>query len=210
MEQWDIDDTISANKANKLSVVKGTTDELNELSSEEISSGSVFYDEIINKLLLNKGTDIARDYQDLDNDIIGSIRISTVVEPDKGWLKCDGSSLSRNDYADLFAVIGVTYGSEDSATFNLPNLIDSKFVRAVNSNARRNEKGGTETVILTVGQLPVHSHLYETLPDNLNLTGHNTFNRGIENTAISGSTGGNQPHNNVPKFLTSVYVIRSN
>ena len=45
-----------------------------------------------------------------------------------GWLLCDGSAVSRTDYAALFAVIGTTYGSGDgSTTFNLPNLVD-KFV----------------------------------------------------------------------------------
>ncbi len=45
-----------------------------------------------------------------------------------GWLLCDGSAVSRTDYADLYAVIGTTYGAGDgSTTFNLPNLVD-KFV----------------------------------------------------------------------------------
>lgn len=42
-----------------------------------------------------------------------------------GWFLCDGSAISRTDYADLYAVIGDTYGSGDgSTTFNLPNLTD--------------------------------------------------------------------------------------
>ena len=45
-----------------------------------------------------------------------------------GWLLCDGSAVSRTDYANLYAVIGDTYGAGDgSTTFNLPNLVD-KFV----------------------------------------------------------------------------------
>lgn len=45
-----------------------------------------------------------------------------------GWLLCDGSAVSRTDYAALYAVIGTTYGAGDgSTTFNLPNLVD-KFV----------------------------------------------------------------------------------
>ena len=46
----------------------------------------------------------------------------------QGWLLCDGSAVSRTDYAALFAVIGTSYGAGDgSTTFNLPNLVD-KFV----------------------------------------------------------------------------------
>lgn len=40
-----------------------------------------------------------------------------------GFLLCDGSAVSRTTYADLFDVIGTTYGSGDgSTTFNVPNL----------------------------------------------------------------------------------------
>ena len=46
----------------------------------------------------------------------------------QGWLLCDGSAVSRSDYAALYAVIGTTYGAGNgSTTFNLPNLVD-KFV----------------------------------------------------------------------------------
>ena len=46
----------------------------------------------------------------------------------QGWLLCDGSAVSRKDYAALYAAIGTTYGAGDgSTTFNLPNLVD-KFV----------------------------------------------------------------------------------
>lgn len=46
-----------------------------------------------------------------------------------GYLPCNGSAISRTTYADLFAVIGTTYGAGDgSTTFNLPNLTD-KFIQ---------------------------------------------------------------------------------
>lgn len=42
-----------------------------------------------------------------------------------GSLAADGSAISRTTYADLFAVIGTTYGTGDgSTTFNIPNLVD--------------------------------------------------------------------------------------
>ena len=42
-----------------------------------------------------------------------------------GWLLCDGSAVSRTDYAKLFSAIGTIYGEGDgSTTFALPNLID--------------------------------------------------------------------------------------
>jgi microcystin-dependent protein len=44
--------------------------------------------------------------------------------PPTGWLFCDGSAISRTNYASLFSVIGITYGNGDgTTTFNLPPLM---------------------------------------------------------------------------------------
>ncbi len=46
-----------------------------------------------------------------------------------GWLKCDGSAVSRATYAALFAYVGVIYGVGDGVTtFNLPD-IRGEFIR---------------------------------------------------------------------------------
>ena len=37
---------------------------------------------------------------------------------------CDGSSVNRHTYHNLFNVIGTKYGYENQESFNLPNLID--------------------------------------------------------------------------------------
>ena len=39
-----------------------------------------------------------------------------------GYLLCNGASLSRTEFQELFAVLGTKCGSVDSAHFNLPNL----------------------------------------------------------------------------------------
>lgn len=52
----------------------------------------------------------------------------------ENYLLCDGSAVSRSTYADLFKVIGTTYGAgDDSSTFNLPNLVD-RFVEGGSSS----------------------------------------------------------------------------
>lgn len=46
-----------------------------------------------------------------------------------GYLLCDGSKISRTTYANLFKVIGTTYGSGDgSTTFALPNYSSARMV----------------------------------------------------------------------------------
>jgi hypothetical protein len=40
-----------------------------------------------------------------------------------GWLRADGSAISRTTYGDLYAICGTTYGTGDGlTTFNLPNM----------------------------------------------------------------------------------------
>lgn len=59
----------------------------------------------------------------------GRVDFFAMQSPPAGWLKCNGASVSRATYADLFAAIGITYGNGNGATtFNLPDL-RSEFVR---------------------------------------------------------------------------------
>ena len=47
----------------------------------------------------------------------------------EGYLLCDGSAVSRTQYARLFEALGTIYGSGDGGTtFNLPNLV-GRFIR---------------------------------------------------------------------------------
>lgn len=52
--------------------------------------------------------------------------------PPPGYLECDGSTVSRGQYARLFAAIGTLYGVGDgSTTFMLPDLkTNGMFIRA--------------------------------------------------------------------------------
>ncbi len=53
----------------------------------------------------------------------------------EGWLICDGGSVSRTQYADLFDAIGIAWGSGDGATtFHLPDL-RGIFARGLDGNA---------------------------------------------------------------------------
>lgn len=47
------------------------------------------------------------------------------------WLLCDGAAVSRTTYADLFAIIGTTWGvGNGSTTFNLPDFREAAPVGA--------------------------------------------------------------------------------
>ena len=54
---------------------------------------------------------------------IGSVLAYVGTTPPSGWLLCQGQAISRTDYADLFSVIGTTFGSGNgTTTFNIPDM----------------------------------------------------------------------------------------
>lgn len=67
----------------------------------------------------------------LQPGFILAIPFSTVPT---GYLECDGSSLLREDYDELFDAIGTTYGAADDYHFNLPDY-QGVFLRGVGGNA---------------------------------------------------------------------------
>lgn len=60
---------------------------------------------------------------------VGTVQYFAMNTPPTGWLKANGSAISRSTYADLFTAIGTTFGVGDgSTTFTLPDL-RGEFVR---------------------------------------------------------------------------------
>lgn len=89
---------------------------------------------------------------------VGSIIISTSSVIPTGYLVCDGSAVDRSQYADLFAVIGTTYGSGDGLnTFNLPNL-SGKVAVGPTSGLVLGSTGGEATHVLQSSEIVAHTH----------------------------------------------------
>ena len=64
------------------------------------------------------------------------------------FLLCDGSAVSRTTFDKLFSVIGTKFGAGDgSTTFNLPNLVDHRFI-----------EGNTTAGATHDSAMPEHSH----------------------------------------------------
>jgi len=55
--------------------------------------------------------------------VVGAITMYGAETPPDGWLLCDGTAVSRATYAELFAVVGETWGAGNgTTTFNLPDF----------------------------------------------------------------------------------------
>ena len=84
--------------------------------------------------------------------------------PPTGYMFADGTAISRTEYAALFAIIGTTYGDGDgSTTFSLPDKRRKVTVLKDSANTNFNtlgKTGGSETVTLTVAQMPSHTHTF--------------------------------------------------
>ena len=79
------------------------------------------------------------------------------TSPPDGWLLCDGESKDTNNYEELFAAIGVTYGGSGSF-FKLPNFND-KFPKG-SSLQNANTTGGQNDFAITKANLPNISHTH--------------------------------------------------
>lgn len=95
--------------------------------------------------------------------VIGEIvTFAGATSPNPNWLACDGASLLRTDYTDLFTVIGTIYGAVDGSHFNIPNVIGRVGVGAGSTGGLSphsiGDAFGDETITLGVGSIPSHSH----------------------------------------------------
>jgi microcystin-dependent protein len=146
-----------------------------------------------------------------------------------GWLICDGAAVSRTQYPQLFAAIGISYGAGNgSSTFALPNARGRVLVGRDAGQTEFDtlgETGGAKTHTLTVDEMPAHRH--ELAIDSQNAVVSSTTGSGFlkANGAILGrigsaivprsltsaisAVGADQPHNNLQPYLVTQFIIRA-
>ncbi|KAB7782178.1 phage tail protein [Methylorubrum populi] len=145
----------------------------------------------------------------------GKIEFFAAVEAiPSGWVECDGREVSRSAYTALLSRIGFAHGAGNgSTTFNVPDMNgrvpfgrDSgkgRLTGAGGLGGNIGNVGGSETVTLSVAQMPSHSHSGSTAAAGGQAAtntgaagGHNhggsTGNGGAHNH--TGSTGGAGGH----------------
>lgn len=113
-----------------------------------------------------------------------------------GYLECDGSAVSRTDYAALFAALGTTWGAGDgSTTFNLPDFrgrttIGSGTGTASDATAHAlGSTGGAETHTLTGAESGTSAHGHGMTQPKFNVGAHQHT---ILNSAIMYNANGSQ------------------
>ena len=98
----------------------------------------------------------------MSEPFIGEIRLFAGNYAPKGWAFCDGQLLPIAQNTALFSLLGVTYGGDGKNVFALPDLRDRAPMHAGAgpglTTRHLGEIGGSDTVALTVGQIPAHTH----------------------------------------------------
>jgi microcystin-dependent protein len=161
---------------------------------------------------------------------IGEIRMFGGNFAPAGWSFCDGQLVPIAENDALFNLIGTTYGGDGQETFGLPDLrarvpVHQGTAPSSGTTYPIGQKAGTETVTLTLQQIPVHSHPFigsgadanssqasgnvlATLPAATTKSAYGNLGPfGTLDPSSIGPTGGSQPHDNSQPFLVVSFII---
>jgi microcystin-dependent protein len=157
----------------------------------------------------------------MSSPFIGEIRMFGGNFAPVGWAFCNGALIPISENDALFNLIGTTYGGDGQETFALPNL-QSRIPVHVGPGFALGQSGGTESVTLTVSQIPAHSHVPQCFAAGGN---QNKPDAGVwassspatyyasaapsvtMDPAAIGSSGGSQPHDNMVPFLVINFIL---
>lgn len=103
------------------------------------------------------------------------------------WKECNGQTLVKEAYPELYAILGTLYGPETPTTFTLPDMRE----KVVRGSSIAGASGGSDTTTLSVGNLPSHAHSIEGHTHGI---GSHTHDISIENTTVTTSTAGEHSH----------------
>lgn len=141
----------------------------------------------------------------------------------RGWSFCSGQLIQVSQNSALFSILGTTYGGDGRTNFGLPDMRGRVPVHSGGTSAgpgltarRLGEKSGQESVTLTAGQIPAHSHpVFTGVADKTSPAagfpavandGESNFHADA-NASPPASGGGGQSHDNMPPYLAVNFII---
>ncbi|MEM9886566.1 MAG: tail fiber protein, partial [Bacteroidota bacterium] len=154
-------------------------------------------------------SDISVDLTPLIDDLVpvGTIQMWPTSTAPSGWLICNGSSFNASTYPELNSVLGGN---------TLPNFNGRFPLGAGNSGTTGSTShsikstGGEEQHVLTINEMPAHSHGVTYSDRSKDGNGNNVSDLGSSGkTETTSSTGGSQAHNNMPPFYTINFIIKA-
>ncbi len=125
--------------------VKRAENSYNEIADYEKNAEKILYGRTIIGMIVPYGGDIPGK-KPIRKKVFRGLRYVEIEISDNtpgdpcqvkpGWFFCNGASLDREEYKDLFDIIGVAFGAPDPNSFNLPDL-RGRFIRGVSYGTGR-------------------------------------------------------------------------
>lgn len=166
----------------------------------------------------------------MSDPFVAEIRMFAGNFAPTGWAFCNGQLIPISQNTALFSLLGTTYGGDGRSTFALPNLMGSAPMQQGQGpglSARwLGEQGGVPYVALLSSEMPAHTHQVNvvdasgdaTTPDDAlwasameGRLGTNMYSDASPNQMMNpfttAITGGGQPHNNMPPYLCTSFII---
>jgi microcystin-dependent protein len=171
----------------------------------------------------------------MSNAFLGQITMFAGNFAPKGTALCNGQTMSIQQNAALFALLGTTYGGNGVNTFALPNLQSQLPIHQGQgqglSNYSLGQTAGTPSVTINQTTMPAHTHTFNattanatspSIATNLLPGVPNVANAKNDFYALQGSVslnfvnmaataastvGGSQPHTNLMPSLCITFII---
>jgi microcystin-dependent protein len=167
----------------------------------------------------------------MSDQFVAEIRIFPFNFAPRGWAFCNGQILPISQNTALFALLGTTYGGNGTSNFALPNMQGNAPMHPGQGPGLSlhdlGETSGSASVTLLQSEMPQHFHSLMAVngppPANAGTPGPGVAlarssggmaykqpplgGVGPMSASAIGSTGGNQPHNNMQPYLTLNFCI---
>lgn len=165
----------------------------------------------------------------MSDQFLAEIRVFPFNFAPTGWAFCNGQIMPISQNTALFALLGTTYGGDGKSTFALPDLQGSVPMQPGQGQGLSlrdlGEQSGVESITLLVSEIPVHTHIVNTMSDpgtlqipapdrilarSANASAYQTntsANLAMMAPQALAPAGGGLPHNNMQPYLTLNFCI---
>jgi len=163
----------------------------------------------------------------MSESFVGEIRLFGFNFAPMDWALCNGQLMQISQNDALYSLLGTTFGGDGVTTFALPDLRGRVAVHPDNSTIHQGQMTGSETVTLTVSQLPMHTHALNANSNDSNQVGgqNNVLAKSVNpsrgtrssfgpaqnmagmNQGCIGNFGSSQPHDNMQPYLVVNFCI---